>query len=189
MPAEELDALTAGFDPLIEARELSVADKRRLQAHLAQQREVAEAEDQQRQTPPPEVMSAASSARLKPRPSPTAAFGALLVLWPRPSSAPKGAGSPSCPAEPATACNPPATTQRPLWAVGTTRKFTIRHMEFQGSAGVGVWRLEEIKPLLNPDLPKPDLQKIIATWPIARARNASLTNHPWNGGVSMNESD
>ena len=32
VPAEELDALTAGYDPLIEARELSVADKRRLQA-------------------------------------------------------------------------------------------------------------------------------------------------------------
>src|SRR5512132_1102562 len=32
LPAEELDALTAGYDPLIEARELSVADKRRLQA-------------------------------------------------------------------------------------------------------------------------------------------------------------
>ena len=45
VPAEELDALTAGYDPLIEARELSVADKRRLQAHLAQQRKVAEAED------------------------------------------------------------------------------------------------------------------------------------------------
>ena len=39
VPAEELDALTAGYDPLIEARELSVADKRRLQAHLAQQRD------------------------------------------------------------------------------------------------------------------------------------------------------
>jgi hypothetical protein len=34
VPAEELDALTAGYDPLIDARELSVADKRRLQAHL-----------------------------------------------------------------------------------------------------------------------------------------------------------
>ena len=33
VPAEELDALTAGYDPLIEARDLSVADKRRLQAH------------------------------------------------------------------------------------------------------------------------------------------------------------
>jgi hypothetical protein len=81
VPAEELDALTAGYDPLIEARELSVADKRRLQAHLTHRREVAEAGNQ-RQTAPPEVMSAASSARLKPRPSPTAAFGALLVLWP-----------------------------------------------------------------------------------------------------------
>ena len=30
VPAEELDALTAGHDPLIEARELSMADKRRL---------------------------------------------------------------------------------------------------------------------------------------------------------------
>ena len=59
VPAEELDALTAGYDPLIEARELSVADKRRLQAHLAQQRKVAEAENQQQPTPPPEVMSAA----------------------------------------------------------------------------------------------------------------------------------
>ena len=34
VPAENLDALTAGYDPLIEARELSVADKRRLQARL-----------------------------------------------------------------------------------------------------------------------------------------------------------
>ena len=59
MPAEELDALTAGYDPLIEARELSVADKRRLQAHLAQQREIAESEDQPQDTPPPGVMSAA----------------------------------------------------------------------------------------------------------------------------------
>ena len=38
VPAEELDALTAGYDPLIEARELSVADKRRLQAHVRKQR-------------------------------------------------------------------------------------------------------------------------------------------------------
>ena len=59
VPAEELDALTAGYDPLIDARELSVADKRRLQAHLAQQREIAESEDQPQDTPPPEVMSAA----------------------------------------------------------------------------------------------------------------------------------
>jgi hypothetical protein len=58
VPADELDALTAGYDPLIDARDLSVADKRRLQAHLAQQREIAESEDQQ-QPPPPEVMSAA----------------------------------------------------------------------------------------------------------------------------------
>jgi hypothetical protein len=58
VPAEELDALTAGYDPLIEARDLSVADKRRLHAHLAQQREIAESEDQQ-QPPPPEVISAA----------------------------------------------------------------------------------------------------------------------------------
>src|SRR5512132_4253573 len=58
VPAEELDALTAGYDPLIDARELSVADKRRLQAHLAQQREIPESEDQQ-QPPTPEVMSAA----------------------------------------------------------------------------------------------------------------------------------
>ena len=58
VPAEELDALAAGYDPLIDARELSVADKRRLQAHLAQQREIAESEDQQ-QPPPPAVMSAA----------------------------------------------------------------------------------------------------------------------------------
>src|SRR5512144_1638909 len=59
VPIEELDALTAGYDPLIEARELSVADKRRLQAHLAQQQQLAEAEDQPQQTPLPEVMSAA----------------------------------------------------------------------------------------------------------------------------------
>ena len=59
VPAEELAALTAGYDPLIEARELSVADKRRLQAHLAQQQQLAEAEDQPQQTPPPEPMSAA----------------------------------------------------------------------------------------------------------------------------------
>src|SRR5512132_3253698 len=58
VPADELDALTAGYDPLIDARDLSVADKRRLQAHLAQQRESAESEDQQ-QPPPPEVISAA----------------------------------------------------------------------------------------------------------------------------------
>src|SRR5512132_1521159 len=58
VPAEELDALTAGYDPLIDARELSVADKRRLQAHLAQQQQLAEAENQQ-QPPPPTVMSAA----------------------------------------------------------------------------------------------------------------------------------
>ena len=58
VPAEELDALTAGYDPLIEARELSMADKRRLQAHLSNQLQVAETENQQ-QTPPPEVMSAA----------------------------------------------------------------------------------------------------------------------------------
>ena len=44
VPAEELAALTAGYDPLIEARELSVTDKRRLQAHLAQQRQIAETE-------------------------------------------------------------------------------------------------------------------------------------------------
>ena len=59
VPVEELDALTAGYDPLIEARELSVADKRRLQAHLAQQRKIAEVENQQQDTPPPAVMSAA----------------------------------------------------------------------------------------------------------------------------------
>ena len=59
VPVEELDALTAGYDPLIEARELSVADKRRLQAHLAQQWEIPEAEDQPQQPPPPAVMSAA----------------------------------------------------------------------------------------------------------------------------------
>jgi hypothetical protein len=47
LPVEDLDALTAGYDPLIDARELSVADKRRLQAHLAQRRKFAEAEDQQ----------------------------------------------------------------------------------------------------------------------------------------------
>ena len=58
VPVEELDALTAGYDPLIEARELSVADKRRLQAHLAQQQQLAEAEDQPQPTLPPEVMSA-----------------------------------------------------------------------------------------------------------------------------------
>src|SRR5512133_2294260 len=57
VPAEELDALTAGYDSLIDARDLSVADKRRLQAHVAQQRQVAEAKDQH--TPPPAVMSAA----------------------------------------------------------------------------------------------------------------------------------
>ena len=57
VPAKELDALTAGYDPLIEGRELSVADK--LQAHLAQQRKVAEVENRQQDTPPPEVMSAA----------------------------------------------------------------------------------------------------------------------------------
>jgi hypothetical protein len=57
VPAEELDALTAGYDPLIDARDLSVADKRRLQAHLAEQQQVAEAEDQH--TPPPAAMSAA----------------------------------------------------------------------------------------------------------------------------------
>jgi hypothetical protein len=38
VPVEDLDALTAGYDPLIDARELSAADKRRLQAHLARQR-------------------------------------------------------------------------------------------------------------------------------------------------------
>src|SRR5512132_3854465 len=62
--AEELDALTAGYDPLIEARELSVADKRRLQAHLAQQQKVAEAENQQQ---PPEPMSAAEHDVLRAR--------------------------------------------------------------------------------------------------------------------------
>jgi hypothetical protein len=64
VPTEELDALTAGYDPLIEARELSVADKRRLQAHLAQQRKVGEAENQQQDTPPPEPMSAAEQDAL-----------------------------------------------------------------------------------------------------------------------------
>ena len=58
VPVEELDALTAGYDPLIDARELSVADKRRLQAHLAQQRQVADAEEQPQQSALPEVMSA-----------------------------------------------------------------------------------------------------------------------------------
>jgi hypothetical protein len=57
VPADELDALTAGYDPLIEARELSVADKRRLQAHLAHRRQVADAENQQQATLPPAVMS------------------------------------------------------------------------------------------------------------------------------------
>jgi hypothetical protein len=64
MHVEELDALTAGYDPLIEARELSVADKRRLQAHLAQQQQLAEAEDQPQHTPLPEVMSAAERVAL-----------------------------------------------------------------------------------------------------------------------------
>src|SRR5512132_1468467 len=63
VPAEELDALTAGYDPLIEARELSVTDKRRLQAHLAQQRQVAEAEDQPQHTPPNEPMGRLRIAR------------------------------------------------------------------------------------------------------------------------------
>src|SRR5512132_2929847 len=63
VPAEELDALTAGYDPLIEARELSVADERRLQVYLAQRGQVAEAEAAKKQLEqsksPPAVMSAA----------------------------------------------------------------------------------------------------------------------------------
>ena len=49
VPAEELAALNAGYDPLIEARELSVADKRRLQVYLAQRGQVAEAEAAKKQ--------------------------------------------------------------------------------------------------------------------------------------------
>ena len=63
VPAEELDALTAGHDPLIEARELSVADKRRLQAPLAQEREIAETENQfRRRGIPSSSMNAAGDA-------------------------------------------------------------------------------------------------------------------------------
>jgi hypothetical protein len=71
MRVEELDALTAGYDPPIEARELSVADKRRLQAHLAQQRQLAETEDQPQPLPPPEVMSAAEHDALIHRATPS----------------------------------------------------------------------------------------------------------------------
>ena len=53
VPADELDALTAGYDPLIEARELSVADKRRLQVYLAQRGQVAEAEAAKKQLSSP----------------------------------------------------------------------------------------------------------------------------------------
>ena len=50
----------------IDVRDLSVADKRRLQAHLAHRRKVAEAEDQ-RQPPPAELMSAAEHDALRAR--------------------------------------------------------------------------------------------------------------------------
>ena len=68
MPAEELDTLTAGYEPLIEARELSVADKRRLQVYLAQRGQVGEAEAAKKQLEqskaPPEVMSTAEQDAL-----------------------------------------------------------------------------------------------------------------------------
>ena len=71
VPAEELAALTAGYDPLIEARELSVADKRRLQVYLAQRGQVAEAEAAKKQLEqskaPPELMSAAEHDALRAR--------------------------------------------------------------------------------------------------------------------------
>jgi hypothetical protein len=64
VPAEELEALTAGYDPLIEARELSVADKRRLQVYLAQRGQVAEAEAAKKQL----AGDSASLANGTPRP-------------------------------------------------------------------------------------------------------------------------
>jgi hypothetical protein len=61
---QHLTALTAGYDPLIEARELSVADKRRLQVYLAQRGQVAEAEAAKKQL----AGDSASLANGTPRP-------------------------------------------------------------------------------------------------------------------------
>jgi hypothetical protein len=108
VPVEELDALTAGYDPLIDARELSVADKRRLQAHLAQQQQLAEAEDQPQQTPLPEVMSAAEHDTLIEQLRAVARHPWQLIMEERwrdgcrsdkpPGGAPRSLAEPSLPA-------------------------------------------------------------------------------------------